>query len=156
MSGNHAWRRTSDAGHRTAKKAKIIYPPPRGVDIILSAWVDLKVRKPLRPWTVISSRLPGGTQDVAPLFSQTYSEVGEERDEFSPLKSNKPPKESMSLFLWFFFCFSFLYVQLLTYVHVSSKPWATDGSAKQPPRSHVRLLMETPDWKALEAANALT
>ena len=23
-----------DAGHRTAKKAKIIYPPPRGVDII--------------------------------------------------------------------------------------------------------------------------
>ena len=29
-------RRTSDAGHRTAKKAKIIYPPPRGVDIIKS------------------------------------------------------------------------------------------------------------------------
>ena len=28
-------RRTSDIGHRTAKKAKIIYPPPRGVDIIL-------------------------------------------------------------------------------------------------------------------------
>ena len=27
-------RRTSDIGHRTAKKAKIIYPPPRGVDII--------------------------------------------------------------------------------------------------------------------------
>ena len=27
-------RRTPDAGHRTAKKAKIIYPPPRGVDII--------------------------------------------------------------------------------------------------------------------------
>ena len=26
-------RRTSDNGHRTAKKAKIIYPPPRGVDI---------------------------------------------------------------------------------------------------------------------------
>ena len=28
--------RTSDAGHRTAEKAKIIYPPPRGVDIIQS------------------------------------------------------------------------------------------------------------------------
>ena len=28
-------RRTSDNGHRTAKKAKIIYPPPRGVDIII-------------------------------------------------------------------------------------------------------------------------
>ena len=27
-------RRTPDNGHRTAKKAKIIYPPPRGVDII--------------------------------------------------------------------------------------------------------------------------
>ena len=26
-------RRTSDAGHRTPQKAKIIYPPPRGVDI---------------------------------------------------------------------------------------------------------------------------
>ena len=25
---------TPDIGHRTAKKAKIIYPPPRGVDII--------------------------------------------------------------------------------------------------------------------------
>ena len=24
-----------DAGHRTAEKAKIIYPPPRGVDIII-------------------------------------------------------------------------------------------------------------------------
>ena len=27
-------RRTSDNGHRTAEKAKIIYPPPRGVDIM--------------------------------------------------------------------------------------------------------------------------
>ena len=27
-------RRTPDIGHRTAEKAKIIYPPPRGVDII--------------------------------------------------------------------------------------------------------------------------
>ena len=30
-----AGHRTPDAGHRTADKAKIIYPPPRGVDIIL-------------------------------------------------------------------------------------------------------------------------
>ena len=29
-----AGQRTSDNGHRTAEKAKIIYPPPRGVDII--------------------------------------------------------------------------------------------------------------------------
>ena len=27
-------RRTTDIEHRTAEKAKIIYPPPRGVDII--------------------------------------------------------------------------------------------------------------------------
>ena len=31
-----AGHRTPDIGHRTAKKAKIIYPPPRGVDIILT------------------------------------------------------------------------------------------------------------------------
>ena len=30
-----AGHRTPDIGHRTAKKAKIIYPPPRGVDIII-------------------------------------------------------------------------------------------------------------------------
>ena len=29
-----AGHRTPDNGHRTAEKAKIIYPPPRGVDII--------------------------------------------------------------------------------------------------------------------------
>ena len=29
-----AGHRTTDIGHRTAEKAKIIYPPPRGVDII--------------------------------------------------------------------------------------------------------------------------
>ena len=29
-----------DAGHRTAKKAKIIYPPPRGVDIIITARIS--------------------------------------------------------------------------------------------------------------------
>ena len=36
-------RRTPDIGHRTAKKAKIIYPPPppRGVDIILIANLSL-------------------------------------------------------------------------------------------------------------------
>ena len=30
-----AGHRTPDIGQRTAKKAKIIYPPPRGVDIII-------------------------------------------------------------------------------------------------------------------------
>ena len=36
-----AGRRTPDIGHRTAKKAKIIYPPPRGVDIILRFFVNI-------------------------------------------------------------------------------------------------------------------
>ena len=35
-----AGHRTPDAGHRTAKKAKIIYPPPRGVDIIKALLVN--------------------------------------------------------------------------------------------------------------------
>ena len=35
-------RRTPDAGRQTAEKAKIIYPPPRGVDIIrLANWFIL-------------------------------------------------------------------------------------------------------------------
>ena len=39
-----AGHRTPDAGHRTAKKAKIIYPPPRGVDIMSGLdWYDVVV-----------------------------------------------------------------------------------------------------------------
>ena len=41
-------RQTSDAGHRTAEKAKIIYPPPRGVDIIKNVryiWRDKNILK---------------------------------------------------------------------------------------------------------------
>ena len=37
-----AGHRTPDAGHRTAKKAKIIYPPPRGVDIITSDLLNIE------------------------------------------------------------------------------------------------------------------
>ena len=35
MSGNQVGRRTPDAGRQTAEKAKIICPPPSGVDIII-------------------------------------------------------------------------------------------------------------------------
>ena len=35
-------RRTSDNGHRTAEKAKIIYPPTRGVDIITSDLLNIE------------------------------------------------------------------------------------------------------------------
>ena len=38
-----AGHRTPDAGHRTAKKAKIIYPPPRGVDIIPTCSTDIEI-----------------------------------------------------------------------------------------------------------------
>ena len=33
-----------DAGHRTAQKAKIIYPPPRGVDIITSGQLQIQLQ----------------------------------------------------------------------------------------------------------------
>ena len=71
----------------------------------------------------------------------------------------------------------YIYNYLHNYVQVSSKPWPTDGSAEQPlqvpcdralnqskPHPSGRIVRmadricsnETPDWKALEAANALT
>ena len=37
-----AGHRTPDIGHRTAQKAKIIYPPPRGVDIMMSTGSEKK------------------------------------------------------------------------------------------------------------------
>ena len=44
-----AGHRTPDAGHRTAEKAKIIYPPPRGVDIIMGKW-EKRSHKLLKGW----------------------------------------------------------------------------------------------------------
>ena len=41
-----AGHRTLDAGHRTAKKAKIIYPPPRGVDITRKMFLLTKTKRP--------------------------------------------------------------------------------------------------------------
>ena len=52
-----AGHRTPDAGHRTAKKAKIIYPPPRGVDIILcenTEFLFIQVRH-ATIWTIYSN-----------------------------------------------------------------------------------------------------
>ena len=37
-------RRASDNGHRTAEKTKIIYPPPRGVDIISMTTLQIPSR----------------------------------------------------------------------------------------------------------------
>ena len=84
-----------------------------------------------------------GYADAAPLFLQTCSEVGEERDEFSPIRSrNKPPEGSTSDF--FCFCLN-MYIYICTTIYIRTNllsiSWATAGS---------------PDWKALEAAKALT
>ena len=71
-----------------------------------------------------------GNTNVAPPFLQTSSEVGEERDEFNPINSrNKPPKGSTSELCFFFVLY--IYVQLFTYVQISSVPWATGGSVEQ-------------------------
>ena len=59
-----AGHRTPDAGHRTAKKAKIIYPPPRGVDIIsgiLSQLPDLTTQiteQPQQLYTITTTAPP--------------------------------------------------------------------------------------------------
>ena len=47
--------------------------------------------------------------------------------EFRPIRRNKPPEGSTSLFGAFYDFSFYIYVQL-----VSSKQWATGGSAEQP------------------------
>ena len=70
------------------------------------------------------------------LFLQTCSEVGEERDEFSPIEFNLPEKVR---FFFFFFvlllnymCNIYEYVQLITDVQISSRYQSVGGSAEQP------------------------
>ena len=78
---------------------------------------------------------------LLPLFLQTCSKVGEERDEFSPLRRNKPLKGSMSQFFFIFFFFILIiyyrYIQsiyimyiLCTHLLISG---LVGGSAEQPP-----------------------
>ena len=78
-----------------------------------------------------------------PPFLQTCSEVGEERDEFSPIKLSLPEEVREIFFFFFFFFFFFLlllnyvcniykYVQVFTYVHLSSRYQSVGGSAEQP------------------------
>ena len=63
----------------------------------------------MRPWSVTNTR--EYTNVATPLF-QTCSEIGGERDEFSPIKEINIPREaSHSLFLFlFFFVFFYAYV----------------------------------------------
>ena len=69
-----------------------------------------------------------------PFFLQTCSEVGEERDEFSPIEISLP-EEVLRFFFFFFFnymCNIYKYVQVFTYVQISSRYRFAGGSAEQP------------------------
>ena len=59
----------------------------------------------MRPWSITRIRLTGGIPTLPPPpFLQTCSEVEEERDEFSPIRRNKPPKGSPSHILQIELC----------------------------------------------------
>ena len=96
--------------------------------------MDLRSGNPFRPWSVTENPVIRGYTDVAPPpFLQTCSEIGKERDEFSPIKGNKTPKGSMSQFFLFFFLDYILiyYTQLkvstlytLSHMYTSPHFWA--------------------------------
>ena len=71
-----------------------------------------------------------------PLFLQTCSEVGEERDEFSPIKLSLPEEVREIFFfcvlLLNYMCNIYKYVQVFTYVQISSRYQSVGGSAEQP------------------------
>ena len=61
-----AGHRTPDIGHRTAKKAKIIYPPPRGVDIITGnqiKWISSTMRIQVQLIKLLLQQTFNGSQD---------------------------------------------------------------------------------------------
>ena len=102
---------------------------------------------PLRVWSNIIIRLFRWNRQndlvAPPPLLQTCSEVGEERDEFSPITNKNLPKEvrpSFFFFFFFFFCFLTICV-LFTYVQIFSIYWSIGGSAEQP--------QPDPDGKAL-------
>ena len=73
-----------------------------------------------------------------PFFLQTCSEVGKERDEFSPIKLPLP-EEVREIFFFFFFllmlnymCNIYKYVLLFTNAQISSKVSTVGGSAEHP------------------------
>ena len=76
---------------------------------------------------------------VSPPFLQTCSEVGEERDEFSPIKLSLPEEVREIIIIIFFVCVFlnymcniYKYVLLFTYVQISSRYQSVGGSAEQP------------------------
>ena len=74
---------------------------------------------------------------LPPPFLQTCSEVGEERDEFSPIELNLPEEVRETFFFIYllflnYMCNVYKYVQLFTYVQISSRYQSVGGSAEQP------------------------
>ena len=67
-----------------------------------------------------------------PLFLQTCSEVGEERDEFSPIEISLPEEVLRFFFFLNYMCNIYKYVQVFTYVQISSRYRFAGGSAEQP------------------------
>ena len=75
-------RRTSDNGHRTAKKAKIIYPSPRGVDIIMPFIASYQVHSLIIAWR-FKSNLP-----LTSVHKISYSDIIHKRSKrFSYFRS---------------------------------------------------------------------
>ena len=64
-----------------------------------------------------------------PFFLQTCSEVGEERDEFSPIKLSLPEKVREIFFFFFFLCCSLticaIYTNMHKYLHMYRSPLGT-------------------------------
>ena len=107
---------------------------------MMKAWVDLEVRKPLRPRSVNRNRLTSlnrPTSPPPPLFS-TDLLWGRGREGWVQSHRNKPPEGSTFEFFgffWVFFhymCNIYTYVQLFFYVQISSRCWPVGGSAEQP------------------------
>ena len=92
----------------------------------------LRSQNPVRPWSVTSSRLTRTILTLPPPpppFLQTCSEVGEERDEFSPRRQINLPKEA---YHFFFGDFYFIIMYYTMYIYTNLNIRAICGSAEQP------------------------
>ena len=65
-------RRTSDAGHQTAEKAKIICPPPRGVDIIIQLTTNQSISHKHRN---IMSEKPLDMSEITEFNKTTFADI---------------------------------------------------------------------------------
>ena len=91
----------------------------------------------MRPWSVTRIRLTVDIPTLPPrLFVHTYSEVGEEREEFSPKRRNKP----FFLIYAYILCPSICIMYICTHLLIIAP---VGGSAGQPPLApNERLLSQ--------------